>query len=158
MYWWRWVIALVAVAFGVYQFIHASHLGYEDVGPGNVYGAHYSRGTRGGSGTYYVHVHVNSQHQNSDNSLDGPVTVYELVVNHSSPVPVQDVEVDKFDNEVSRVDYDGRWLKITGRQTRTGLLIAGVIAMVIALVCVAWNVVYLRRGRAQPGVGLEAAT
>lgn len=158
MFWWCWVIAAIAISFGIFQFVHASHLGYKDVGAGNIYGGHYSPGYRGGSGTYYVHVHVDSPSRNSDNSLDGPLAVYELAVNNPSPVPVQQVEVDKFDNEVSRVQYGGRWLKVTGRQSKSGLLIAGAMAMLIAIVCLARNTWYLARGRSAPGVGLKPAT
>jgi hypothetical protein len=160
IFWWCWIIAAIAVSFGVYQFIHAAHLGYEDVGPGNAFGAHYSPGTRGGSGTYFVHVHVDSQHRNTDETVSGRTSLYELVLNDPSPVPVQQIEVDTFTNEVSRVVYDGQWFNVVGRQTKTTLLIAGTIAMLIALaslVCLVWNFHYRPRGRARLN-GLKAAS
>ena len=146
IFWWCWILAAVALSFGVYQFIHAANLGYKDVGPGNAFGAHYSPGRRG-PGTYYVHVHVDSQHRNTDDTVSGPTSLYELVLNDPSPVPVQQVEVDKFTNEVSRVAYNGRWLNVTGRQTKATLIIAGTIAMLIALASLAWNVYDLSRRR-----------
>ena len=88
-----------------------------------------------------------------------PTALYELVVNRPSALPLEEVEADKLTNEISRVRVDGRWLSAAGRQTTSGLVVAGLIGLVIGLVCLGLNVPYLlARTRTRSGPGFEAAS
>ena len=151
-YWLRWVLAVCTVALGVSWFSHASRLKYRNVGPGYVYALHSWKGPRPGSRNYNLTIHVDSQKRNVTLPPQGPVSrdktpqLYEdaaffTALTKTASMPVEDVEVDTYDNEISRVRLeDGSWDNAWGRQGATGFVVSGVVAIVCAVLFVGQNI------------------
>jgi hypothetical protein len=165
--WVRWIVAAIALAVGTYQFVHLLDLGSKEVGAGKAFGPTYNAyvtpgqcGLRSGgcqaSTTTYdygVHIQVYSQHHTQVQYAHHQTELYSLVTSSSGSIPLQQVEVDKFTNAISRVQYDGRWLSVNGRQTTMGLTLWVIGSWGLAPVCIGWNVPGVRerlRGRASP--------
>lgn len=158
----RTIFGLIALSFAVFQFLHASHLTYKTVGPGTAYNTSFQEysGRYGNSYHYYVHVHVDQQHRTVNIDQPSRTQLYSAVkASPEESLQVTQVEVDTFDNEISRVEYNGTWLNSAGRQKQSTLIIAGIVALLISLVFLVPNVPYFfgssRRAR-RPAPGRRA--
>lgn len=148
----RWILAFVCAGIAIFQFIHVGVLGYSNVGRGDVYDLHryYESGTGQSQGIfsgwrYDVHIHVASQNRNVKvESNDHPSTLYRDAQASSLPMQLQEVEVDTFDNEVSRVQLEnGTWVNAESRQPAKNLIILGVVATVLFVIFAGLNIPHL---------------
>jgi hypothetical protein len=132
----RWIIALLALGFAVYQFVHAAQLGYRNVGPGRAYHASYVPDyTRFAQDRWDVRLRIPSQNRTVTIAYAHPREPLWMLVARQGSVAVDTVEVDRMTNEVSRVRLGARWLTAAGRQSEQSLLIAGGIGLAVAALC-----------------------
>lgn len=143
----RWLFAVVALSFAVYQFVHASQLGYHDVGPGRAYDASYQRDyTRYAQDRWDVRLRIPDQSRTVTIAYADPHEPLWVLVARQGSVAVDTVEVAGMTGEVSRVRLGASWLTAAGRQTTQSLLLAGGIGLVVAAFCAGTALRDRRRG------------
>jgi hypothetical protein len=130
------ILALAMLGISVRGFVVAAHDEHQkDLGAGVLYDPFVVQGTKS---TYYgVHIELASEHRSlkTDDTRDNPL--YALA--ESAPgnrLPVQEVDIYPYINQVSGARYNGRWYQVesTPGEDRAFVSVFGACALVLLAV------------------------